>query len=141
MLLTINYKCLTECIVHKIEVKPISIKYAYFGYCKGPLNGRFMNHKALFLWKLQTKALVRLSWTVERKASPCKCGTRRCDLYRSEKFILIRLITNSLLGKWTELYDKCRPIRQMGEYQRQAKLKGTKVFMIKFSFFRKVCII
>ena len=41
-------------------------------------------------------------------ATPYKCGTRRCDLCLTEKYVIARVNQEHQLSKRTEIISKCR---------------------------------
>ena len=41
-------------------------------------------------------------------ATPYKCGTRRCDLCLTEKYVIAHADQEHLLNKRTEIISKCR---------------------------------
>ena len=49
-----------------------------------------------------------LKWSIAAYASPYQCGTRRCDLSITEKYIIARADQERLLTKRTEFISKCR---------------------------------
>ena len=49
-----------------------------------------------------------LKWEIAAFTSPYKCGTRRCDLFLTEKLFIVRADPLILLNKRTELISKCR---------------------------------
>ena len=60
-----------------------------------------------------------LKWSIAAYASPYWCGTRRCDLCITEKYIIVRADEQRLLNKLTEFISKCR-------YQNKFFLKNVK---------------
>ena len=61
-----------------------------------------------YLWTLKEEnADYNLQWSIKAYASPCKCGTRKCDLRLTEKMIITRYDSKKLLNKRTELVSKC----------------------------------
>ena len=62
-----------------------------------------------YIWKLKDlgKAFI-LKWSIAAYASPCRCGTRHCDLCITEKYIIARADQKRLLNKRTEFISKCR---------------------------------
>ena len=56
----------------------------------------------------EENADYNLQWSMKAYASPYKCGTRKCDLYLTEKMIIARFDPKKLLNKRTELVSKCR---------------------------------
>ena len=62
-----------------------------------------------YLKKLKEEnADYNLQWTIKAYASPYKCGTKKCDLYVTEKMIIARSDPKKLLKKRTKLVYKCR---------------------------------
>ena len=116
-------KCLVKCIVYKAEVSTIKDNFVYFGASEGEFKTRYNNHTKSFrhrryehdselskcLWKLTDEQKdYDLRWSIAARASPYKCGTRRCDLCLTEKAIILRSEHRGLLNKRTELISKCR---------------------------------
>ena len=61
------------------------------------------------VWELKDEGLDNeLTWSIFTKASPYKCGSKRCDLCLSEKVAIIRADPDTLLNRRTELISKCR---------------------------------
>ena len=61
-----------------------------------------------YLWTLKEEnADYNLQWSIKAYASPCKCGTRKCDLRLTEKMIITRSDSKKLLNKRTGLVSKC----------------------------------
>ena len=42
-------------------------------------------------------------------ASLCKCGTRRCDLCLTEKYVIARADQEHLVNNRTDMISKCYP--------------------------------
>ena len=116
-------KCLSTCIIYKADVETDIMKSSYYGTCEGEFKTRFNNHTKSFrlrkyendtelskyIWKLKdANTSYSLKWSVEKTATPYKCGTRKCDLCLSEKVAIVRANPNGLLNKRTELISKCR---------------------------------
>ena len=119
----LNGRCLTSCIVYKATVTTNSDTHTYYGLCEGEFKSRYYNHTksfrsrkyenetelSKFLWKLKDESKdYALSWDIAVRATPYKCGTRRCDLCLAEKVCIIRAEPKGLLNKRTELISKCR---------------------------------
>lgn len=115
--------CLASCIVYKAVLKTQDETLTYFGASEGEFKTRFNNHKKSFktvkyknetelskkIWSLKENAMeYNLLWSIEARAFPYSCGTRRCDLCITEKVCILRANTNGLLNKRTELLSKCR---------------------------------
>ena len=60
------------------------------------------------IWKLQDKGInFNVKWSVAAYASTYRCGSRRCDLCLTEKYVIARANHKNLLNKRTELISKC----------------------------------
>ena len=57
-------------------------------------------------WKILENIILK--WSIAAYASPYQCGTRRCDLSITEKYIIARADQERLLNKRTEFISKCR---------------------------------
>ena len=116
-------QCLTSCIVYKAVVRTNNELSTYFGASEGEFKTRYNNHVKSFrhqkyrnetelskkVWSIKEQSIeYTLSWSIEVKARPYSCGSRRCDLCISEKVCIIRADANGLLNKRTELLSKCR---------------------------------
>ena len=115
--------CLSSCIVYKAQVTTNQSTFTYYGASEGDFKMRFNNHTKSFrlrkyendselsklIWKFKDQDLdYTLKWSIEKHASPYKCGMRKCDLCLSEKVAIVRASPNGLLNKRTELVSKCR---------------------------------
>ena len=115
----VNGECLTQCLVYKAT----STIFAYYGTSEGEFKTWYNNHTKSFrnrecmneselskhLWNLKDHGLDNnLSWEIHKKASPYKCGSKRCDLCLSQKVSIICPDPDTLLKKRTELISKCR---------------------------------
>ena len=61
------------------------------------------------IWHLKRNGTeFNLKWNIALYGTPYRCGTRRCDLCLTEKYIKARANQNNLLNKRTELISKCR---------------------------------
>ena len=93
-------KCLTKCIVYKVEVGANNGKRVCYGASEGEFKTRYNNHTNAFrsrrycneselskyIWKLKdNNTNFILKWSIASFATPYKCGTRKCDLCLSEK--------------------------------------------------------
>ena len=118
-----NGECLTKCIVYKASVKTSENTLVYYGASEGEFKTRFSNHKKSFnnskyrndtelsklIWNLKEQSTpFEVSWEIESKAFPYKCGTRRCDLCLAEKVCIILAEPKGLINKRTELLSRCR---------------------------------
>ena len=115
--------CLKQCFIYKAEVHVDNDYKIYYGAVEGDFKFRYNNHTNSFrnryyehatelskhIWKLKDleKTFV-LKWSIAAYASPYRCGTRRCDLCITEKYIIARADQKRLLNKRTEFISKCR---------------------------------
>ena len=115
--------CLKQCFIYKAEVHVDNDYKIYYGAVEGDFKFRYNNHTNSFrnryyehatelskyIWKLKDlgKAFI-LKWSIAAYASPYRCGTRRCDLCITEKYIIARADQKRLLNKRTEFISKCR---------------------------------
>ena len=61
------------------------------------------------IWELKdNNTEFYLKWSIAAYASPYRCGTRRCDLCLTEKYLIARAEQKNLLNKRIELMSKCR---------------------------------
>ena len=111
--------CLKQCFIYKTEVHVDNDYKIYYGIVEGDFKLRYNNHTnslrnryyehatelSKYMWKLKT---FILKWSIAAYASPYRCGTRRCDLCITEKYIIARADQKHLLNKHTEFISKCR---------------------------------
>ena len=115
--------CLKTCIVYRDNVTKQNETHAYFGASDGEFKYRYNNHKNSFrnqdyeneielskhIWQLKRNGTeVNLKWSIAAYGTPYKCGTRRCDLCLTEKYIIARANQNNLYNRRTEFISKCR---------------------------------
>ena len=61
------------------------------------------------IWQLKCNGTeFNLKWSIAAYATPYRCGTRRWDLFVTEKYIIAQANKNNLLNKRTKLISKCR---------------------------------
>ena len=115
-------KCLHKCIVYQANVITNNECKEYFGaaeefkLCNNNHTMSFRNKKhvndtelSIYLRKLKEEnADYNSRWSIKAYASPYKCGTRKCDLYLTEKMIIAGSDPKKLLNKQPELVSKCR---------------------------------
>ena len=117
-------KCLTECVVYKATVKAKdSPTKHYFGLTEGSFKTRYTQHLHSFrnenrktatalsshIWMLKEKNIQHeILWEIARRASPYRCGTRRCDLCLTEKLVIATSEPNSTLNEKAEIVSTCR---------------------------------
>ena len=123
----LNGECLTQSLVYTANVRYTeenSPKLAvYHGSTAGPFKTRWSEHKSSFrleykrksstlsklIWNLKEKNIPHtITWSIERKAEPYKCGSRRCNLCLAEKVIIARSNNPSMINKRSEILNKCR---------------------------------
>ena len=95
----------------------------YYGLCEGEFKFRYNNHTKSFrhqkhhnetelsklIWRLKDENKdYTLSWSITKRSSPYRLGSKRCDLCLTEKVAIIRANPKGLLNKRTELISKCR---------------------------------
>ena len=116
-------KCRSESIIYKATVESGNTYKHYYGLAEGEFKYRYNNHTKSFknaqyanetvlfthIWNLKAseKPYV-IKWSIAAHASPYKCGTRRCNLCITEKYIIATADPATLLNKRTELLSKCR---------------------------------
>ena len=102
--------CLKQCFIYKAEIHVESDYKIYYGAVEGEFKFRYNNHTKLskYIWKLKDlgKTFI-LKWTIAAYASPYWCGTKRCDLSLTEKYIIATADQELLLNKHTEFISKC----------------------------------
>ena len=120
-----NVICLAQAIVYKASVTTPTHKTpkVYFGATELPFKFRSRNHKQSFnnpnrrndtqlakhIWELKEKGSdFQIKWEVQRQCSPYQCGSRRCDLCLSEKYVILLHNDRDLLNKRSELMSSCR---------------------------------
>ena len=101
----------------------VFLSISRFGASDGEFKSRYNNHTNSLrhrhheqdtelskqIWKLQNKGInFKVKWSVAAYASTYRCGSRRCDLCLTEKYVIARANHKNLLNKRTELISKCR---------------------------------
>ena len=110
-------------MVYEAEVTTNTTYKEYYLTSEGEFKSRYNNHTQSFrhishindtelskyLWTFKVNGTdYHLKWNIKLYASQYKCGTRRCDLYLTEKMIIALADPKVLLNKRTELISKCR---------------------------------
>ena len=95
--------------------------HIYYGANDGELKSWFNNHTNSFRYrhheqdterskhirKLQDKGInFKVKWSVAAYASTYRCGSRRCDLYLTEKYLIARANHKNFLNNRTDLISK-----------------------------------
>ena len=117
-------QCLTECVVYKATVSvPQKPDKHYYGLTEGQFKTRFNGHTHSFreeeyrnetelskqIWELKdSNQPYKIAWSIVQRASPYRCGTRRCDVCLSEKMIIAMADPLSTLNKRAEIVSTCR---------------------------------
>ena len=115
--------CLKKCIVYKATVTSENSKKFYYGQSEPEFKSRLANHTKSFkyrsyekdtelskyIWSLKDKEKpYDIAWSIAATASQYKCGTRKCDLCITEKYIIAMAEPETLLNSKSELISKCR---------------------------------
>ena len=137
--------CLAENIVYKAAVSTRNepTKY-YYGMSEGDFKHRWSDHKtsfssakyrsktelAQYVWSLKEKHKIPLKeinikWSIDRRSSKYRCGTRRCDLCISEKLSILNADPTSLLNSRDEIVSFCRHMSKF-RYKNIAKVRKRK---------------
>ena len=122
----LNGSCQIESIIYKAIVSTDEEDFEYIGSTEKSFKSRYYNHTKSFrnekyqnetklsrcIWDLKEndKNYV-LKWNILYKSRPYKCGSRKCDLCLSEKYLIVKhsKIPNSkLLNSKKEITNKCR---------------------------------
>ena len=121
--------CLTSCVVYKASVsapnRPIK---NYFGLTEGEFKTRYTAHKRSFrvekcrnetelskyIWTLKAEGITdpTVTWSIARRATPYRCGSRRCDVCLSEKLVIALSDPSSTLNSRAEIISTCRHRRK-----------------------------
>ena len=61
-----------------------------------------------YIWQLKGESKsYTIRWNIFMYATPYRCGTRRCDLCLTEKYVIPCADQEHLLNKRTETISKC----------------------------------
>ena len=121
--LPVNGDCRRAAVVYSATVKSDSTTKLYIGSSETDIKLRLANHKHSF----NTTSLrnsTRLSayihtlkdnnrpyeikWNIAAKSNAYKCGSRKCNLCLTEKYLILRSDPANTLNARTELASKCR---------------------------------
>ena len=107
-------------MVYKAKVSTENNFKLYYGACEGEFQFRFYKHRKSFrnrvnetellkfIWQLKDESKnYNIRWKIFMYATPYKCGTRRCDLCLTEKYVIARADQEHLLNKRTKTISKC----------------------------------
>ena len=116
-------QCRIKCIVYKATVTSTDGEKIYFGTSDPEFKKRERNHRKAFrnrqyendselskyIWKIKDDNLnYTVKWDIEKRCSPYRSGSRKCDLCAKEKVCIARCNHPGLLNKRSELISKCR---------------------------------
>ena len=117
-------KCLQNCIVYEATVRTNSAApKKYIGCTESNFKTRYANHLQSFrnskykkatalsnhIWSLTDEGKdYTIEWKILAKASPYKCGSRKCDLCLTEKTLIASSDQKNTLNSRAELISKCR---------------------------------
>ena len=116
---------LTKSLVYRVhlDVKDKKIETNYIGLTENSFKDRFNRHQTTFrdrykisstdfskfIWDLKDKSIdnVEMDWYIVEKAPPLKNGSKRCELFLTEKYhIIFQKFDHLNQGKG--LLNKCR---------------------------------
>ena len=117
--------CQLESIIYIATITTINQTFEYIGSTEKSFKSRYNNHTksfrdqkysnetklSKFIWELKEEEKnYDLKWSILQQSNPYKCGSRKCDLCLSEKYLIMTYsISNStLLNSRTEMMSKCR---------------------------------
>ena len=118
-------ECRRSAIVYKatISANDGTPPMEYIGSTENEFKTRFANHKTSFnnyhrrsatklsqeVWRLKAEDKpTDVSWVIQHKSRPYRCGTRRCDLCTSEKLAILRNDPSRTLNRRSEIANKCK---------------------------------
>jgi hypothetical protein len=116
-------KCRKSCIVYKATVTSDQMTKVYYGASEPEFKIRLANHVKSFnheryekdstlskhIWDLKRKQQdYNIKWSLAATASPYKGGSRRCDLCCTEKLLIVKADSETLLNSRSEIISKCR---------------------------------
>ena len=118
----LNRNCPSECLVYNAAVNTSTTKN-YYGTCVKRFKERYNNPTSSFknksrqkskevsscIWELkENRKNYTTDWLISVKVHLYICGTRKCDLCLSDKLMIAKANSASLLNKRDELVSKCR---------------------------------
>ena len=120
-------ECLQPAIVYRaiVNAGDTKLEKLYTGATEPPWKERYGNHKCSFeksyrrsesslssyVWKLKDDGHGwNVSWSLDTKSFPYRCGTRKCDLCLTEKLVILRNAREkkNTLNTRSEIMNKCR---------------------------------
>ena len=100
--------CLITCIVYRADVTKQNETHIYYHTYDVEFKYWYNNHKNSFrnqdyenktelskhIWQLKRNGTeFNLKWSIAAYATPYRCGTRRCDLYLTQTYIIANQLT------------------------------------------------
>ena len=120
-------ECLQPAITYRATVNAgdARLEKLYTGATEPPWKERYRNHNCSFekpyrrsesslskyVWKLKDNGFTpNVSWSIDTKSFPYRCGTRKCDLCLTEKLAILRNAheKKNTLNTRSEIMNKCR---------------------------------
>ena len=120
-------ECLQPAITYRATVNAgdARLEKLYTGATEPPWKERYRNHNCSFekpyrrsesslskyVWKLKDDGFTpNVSWSIDTKSFPYRCGTRKCDLCLTEKLAILRNAheKKNTLNTRSEIMNKCR---------------------------------
>ena len=106
--------CLKTCIIYRAHVIKLNETHVYYGASDGEFKYRYNNHRNSFrnqdyenktelskyIWQLKRNGTgFNLKWNIAAYATSYNCGTRRCHLCLTEKYITAQAKQINLLNE------------------------------------------
>ena len=100
--------CLKTCIIYRADVIKLNQRHIYYGPSDREFKDRYNNDTNSFrnqdyenktelskhIWQLKRNGTeFNLKWSIAAYATPYRCGTRRCDLYLTQTYIIANQLT------------------------------------------------
>jgi len=118
--------CIQSAVIYQADVTPdTDDKRVYIGLTEGPIKERLSDHRtsfkkpayknksklSAFIWEMKSKEQnCEINWSIIRRSSPFKAGSRKCNLCLWEKFHIMKGKNDDLLNERNELINKCRHV-------------------------------
>ena len=119
-------KCLQEAVVYKATISTTSATKTYIGSTENSFKQRWYGHKsdmthsdnrgkttlASYFWScVDNGERPSIKWSIVKKCSKYKCGSRKCDLCLTEKLHILKS-REQLLNRRSELMGRCPHMRK-----------------------------
>ena len=125
----LNNECLSECLVYKAAVwqAPSQINKCYHGTCEKTFNERYNQHTTTFrnkskqkstglskhIWELKGNSIQhQISWDIASRTRPYSGCTGKRDLCLTEKLMIAKADSSSLLNTRDDFITKCRDMNK-----------------------------